>query len=283
MACMDVWRHFPVCNDVYQLHLFSGGILLTWEGFLPSSSWPQSTGFGIWLFLVSSLRWTNSGTKWDVLFLVSVYRWTTKNKKGCLSQHHCTLAKYLHCNLWWIINESTMCHDLIFKNTLRVTLPWFPHLFLKRRQAAEIGRCRVWTRYFLSQWLQLKFLHEEWCPSFQAVKTTLDGGCSCTSTVWRAVWILELCLPPGLALQAGISSLLPPLWTGINEMVSLAWVAPPKEDGGGLGQPWPQVRPTGAVLRDLLIAVMEAELGMCPAQSDSSEGITDTSSLTCAE
>lgn len=242
---------------------------------------PQDLGFGCsWCLLWGGLTLGLS----EMCYFSSLFiDEQQKIKKGCLSQHHCTLAKYLHCNLWWIINESTMCHDLIFKDTLRVTLPWFPHLFLKRRQAAEIGRCRVWTRYFLSQWLQLKFLHEEWCPSFQAVKTTLDGGCSCTSTVWRAVWILELCLPPGLALQAGISSLLPPLWIGINEMVSLAWVAPPKEDGGGLGQPWPQVRPTGAVLRDLLIAVMEAELGMCPAQSDSSEGITDTSSLTCAE
>lgn len=118
--------------------------------------------------------------------------------------------------------------NLIFKNTLHVALPWFPPLFLKRRQAAEIGRCRVWTRYFLSQWLQLKFLHEEWCPSFQAVRAALEGGCSCTSTVWRAVWVLKLCLPPGLALQAGITSLLPPLWTGISEIASSAWVAPPR-------------------------------------------------------
>lgn len=40
--------------------------------FLALSSYPQSTGFGTWLFFVSSLMGTHSRTKWDVLFLVSV-------------------------------------------------------------------------------------------------------------------------------------------------------------------------------------------------------------------
>lgn len=115
-----------------------------------------------------------------------------------------------------------------------------------------------------------------WIPSWGMVSLIS----SCQNSSWwrlqRGEWIFELCLPPGLTLQSGIPSLLPHLGTWINEMATLAWVAPPKEDGVIWSSPGPQ-------WGFALLLLMEAELWLCPAQSICSEGTTDTLSLCCAE
>lgn len=76
-----------------------------------------------------------------------------------------------------------------------------------------------------------------WIPSWGMVSLIS----SCQNSSW---WRLQLCkhcverrvnvwaVPSSRAgSQAGIPSLLPHLGTCINEMATLAWVAPPKEDG----------------------------------------------------